>query len=296
MDRQARYRSLLPAGQFTILAALDCPTLARLLRTRPVDVVLFDLQKPAMPAGEWLNAISQDAELRCVPIVWVGRDVPQEIYQRVCQAPHSEIIPPRPPLEMLVDILNQQQQVAAQIRREYASRKHEQDSQPWEPEEDIINDALSIFEQEANGKSRPRQQYEEEWKVDEVSVGSVSSLDDDESECGLDIVPHEVHEEPEVTIDDESSLNLNSEEIGTGDYGVIIDEPHGNTTGVVNEKLLSITTHSGEQRKLSTLVEQITDEVVANLTGRLVQALVSKIDRGMIKEIVETRLKETLTP
>ncbi len=295
MDRQARYRSLLPREQFTTLSALDCPTLARLLRTRPVDVVLFDLQKPAMSAGEWLNLISQDAELRCVPIVWVGRDIPQEIYQRVCQTAHSELVPPQPNAEMLVGILHQQQQVAAQLRREYAARTNEPESLSWEPEEDIINDALSIFEQEADSQSsRPRKKYEEEWKVDEVSVGATDPPDDELR--GLDVMPQGMQDEPEASLGEESSLDLDSEEFGTGKYGVIIDKPHEITSGVVNEKLLSVTTDSGERRQLAAVIEQITDEVVATLTGRLVEALVGKIDRAMIKEIVDKRLRETLTP
>lgn len=294
MDRQARYRSLLPTGQFTILAALDCPTLARLLRTRPVDVVLFDLQTPAMPAGEWLNMISQDAELRCVPIIWVGRDVPQEIYQRVCQTPNSELIPAQPNSEMVVEILRQQQQVAAKVRREFSAETQQEEDSSWQPEENIINDALSIFEQEGNGQAAPRQQYEEEWTVDEVSVGSTPQVD--ESLRGLDVVPQETGAESGSPIGEESSPNLDIEEIGTGKFGVVVDEQQGNTTGVVHEKLMNTTTNSGEHRSLKNLVDQVTDEVIASLTGRLVEALVSKIDRAMIREIVEIRLQEKKTP
>jgi hypothetical protein len=283
LDRQRRYRSLLPVEQFTIVSALDCPTLSRLVKSRPVDVIVFDIQRPAMPVEEWLNFQANDPDLGIVPIAWVGRDVSAALVDTLASAPLSLLVPPRPDSQVLVQAITT---LAAGARsNEGALRRAKQNG--WEPGEDIIENALSIFDGMDNG---PLQNFlpveQDEWLVSEMAGGAVKNGNGKPGP-----VENNNTDKPSATADEsteESSITLDSEEIDTGSYGVV---PRKRTTTshpkLVNEKIMETTTNPGGLPMSPDQIERMTREILDKLAVRLAGELVSRIDPQTVRRMIE---------
>jgi len=302
MDRQARYRSLLPAREFAVISALDCLTLARLAKTRPVDVVVFDLQKPAMPADAWLNLIEGDPDLKHLPTVWVGRDILPGVFTRVQALAGSLTIPARPDSRILAEAI-MRITALAEISRRKAGDPHPRSETVWLPEEDIIDQALVIFNEPAE-ESRPSAEPAkgepgaQEWLVSEL---------DSSPDAGRKGKPHgetesrktEAAEHKEEIPTEDSSISLDAEEFGTGGFAPVLQEkPVKTPSGVVNEKILPITTNHGFKSQagaIRELVQRVTREVLAELSVRLADELISRIDPELVRRLVEKKLTGTGT-
>jgi len=276
MDRQARYRSLLPAPDYAILAALDCPTLARLARSRPVDVIIFDLQKPAMPAEDWLDLIESDPDVKCVPIVWVGRNILPRVFERALAVPGTLAVPERPDSRTLVEAVGRLADRSAKSRRKANVPAPPRKTQ-WQPEEDVIDQALAIFDEPSGEAGAAEEKVVSPEEIDSHVIKKV---------------------DPGVKAPMEnSSISLETEEFGTGKIGSTLDPKSTKTPpGVVQEKFLSITTHPGFKKPSGPsqeLVERITREVLTVLAARLVDELVAKIDPQLVRSLVEEKLSNT---
>jgi len=287
MDRHARYRSLLPIRDFALLSALECATLARLIKTRPVDAIIFDLQKPTMPAEEWLDLLARDPELNSVMTIWVGRDVPPNLLERISTLEFSLAVPSRPDSQTLVQALEQAAAHAASTRKKPGDT-HPRGIPDWRPGEDIIDQALSIFDQPAGKEESAPAVQRDDWQVSELACPP-GAAGEGTPTGGRE--PHQV-ESAALTPEPEPPIALNVEEIGTGSFAITLEPPRPQTNrGLVNEKILAI--HQGTKDANSTdaqLVDRITGEVVAELTYRLADELVSRIDPQMIRSIIEEKL------
>jgi len=281
IDRQRRYRSLLPAEQFAIVSALDCPTLAQLVKNRPVDVIIFDIQRPSMPTEEWLDLVASDPDLGLIPIAWVGRDVPATAFENLRAVANSGIVPPRPDSQKLVQALVQL--VENSRRNARVSRAGGQSG--WEPEEDIIENALSIFDRAEDSPIQNQPDASpDEWLVSELVGEPPKDSSNPAGEGnGVPEPPKNVQELPE-----ESCITLNSEEIDTGSFGVAPGEK--NTTShhkLVNEKIIENTTGARGMPLNAEHVERITREILTKLSARLADEIASRIDHQLVRRTVE---------
>lgn len=286
MDRQARYRSLLPAQDFTIVSALDCPTLAQLAKTRPVDVIVFDIQRPAMPAEDWLDIIDQDPDLRSLPVAWVGRDVPSAVFEKVRAAAICEVVPPRPDAQILIGVILR----LAAICRSAPGVSRQAGQVGWQPGEDIIDDALRIFDQSAENASPDILTHsQKEWLVSELVGRRPKGRENRPESNGIG-----AEEEAPLAKNgptEESSITLDSEEIGTGKFVVMPGQKNSTThPGVINEKIMGITTRPGQRLTGPELVEQITREILGKLAAQLADELVARIDYDLVRRMVEEKL------
>ncbi len=284
MDRQARYRSLLPEKDFAIVSALDCPTLVQLAKNRPVDVIVFDIQRPAMPAGDWLDLVDSDPDLKSLPIAWVGRDVPAPVFARMSASTNSEIVPPRPDSQVLTDIIKR----LAAAPRLAPGAIGSADQAGWRPAEDIIDNALSVFDQSAEDAppNIPGDQLQD-WLVSELKGSPAGDGKGKPSGGGT-----EAQTPPPADVPtEESSITLESEEIDTGAFGIMPGKKNGATRPkLVNEKILGITTRPGQRITGPELVEHITQEILAKLASSLADELISRVDDNLVRRMVEERL------
>jgi DNA-binding NarL/FixJ family response regulator len=285
MDRQARYRSLLPVKDFAIVSVLDCPTLVQMVKSRPVDVIIFDLQRPAMPAEDWLEIIDNDPDLKFFPIAWVGRDVPQSVLAMIKTLADSEIVPPRPEAQVLVEVITRLATKSSLI----SSSLKPAEQAGWQPPEDIIDDALSIFDQSPeNGKPLVVESSRDEWQVSELA-GATPPPKPEQSASGETEDDEEV--QPfEKAPTEESSITLDSEEIGTGKFGVAPGKSPTTHPALINEKIISITTRPGRKITGPELVEHITQKVLENLAARLADELLARIDQDQVRNMVRETL------
>jgi len=297
MDRQRRYQSLLSTEDCTVLAALDCLTLSRLAKSRPVDVIIFDLQHPAMSANDWLGTIDRDPELTCLPTVWVGRDVPRGIYDRIKALSNSIAITARPDAPTLLRAIKRVMDSSKNSLKKLGDTGPISNNQ-WQPGEGIIDQALSIFDSPSDEtatppESAPPSPKGPEWSALEVD-GAANGQKKSRSNSKAERDPTEAAQLEEKPPEDDSILQVNAEEVTTGKFKIAAISKRDTDSGyrVVPEKMMphdtapKIAAPTDQSQKL---IERITTEVLDQLTDKLARELISRINPEMVRHMVEKK-------
>ena len=164
------------------------------------------------------------------------------------------------------------------------------DQAEWQPAEDIIDNALSVFDQsEENAPQNIPGDELKDWLVSELDS---SPAGDGKGKPDNSGVGTEAQTPPVAAVPtEESSITLESEEIDTGEFGVMPGKKTTTTRPkLVNEKILGITTRPGQKITGPELVEHITRDILARLASSLADELVSRIDDNLVRRMVEEKL------
>ncbi|MBI5868814.1 MAG: hypothetical protein HZB43_11105 [candidate division Zixibacteria bacterium] len=144
-ESQKRYRELLKQLGVAAHFVTDHEQLLKYVRTRPVDLVLFDLNDPRWPARKWLEAAAVDSDLAAVPVVWVGSEAPAPEMEAITRYRLGVHLPKMPDAAALTAVIST---VTGAVRRETDSGQVPvagSDPDSWKPAVHTIDDALSIF-------------------------------------------------------------------------------------------------------------------------------------------------------
>jgi len=74
-ETQKRYRTLLANAGVETHYVTDLDDLTRCVKSRPVDLILFDLNDPKLSAPEWFDRARQDDDLGLTPVLWIGAGI-----------------------------------------------------------------------------------------------------------------------------------------------------------------------------------------------------------------------------
>ncbi len=74
-ETQKRYRTLLANAGVETHYVTDLEDLARCVKSRPVDLILFDLDDTKLSAPQWVDRVRQDDDLGLTPVLWIGTGV-----------------------------------------------------------------------------------------------------------------------------------------------------------------------------------------------------------------------------
>ncbi len=285
MERQSRYREQLPEGKFRLVAALDCKMLNIMVSRRPVDVILFDLQRPAMPADEWLGMIEENPEIKGVPTVWIGHDVLPKLIQKIGRLGNGRMLPPTPSAETLIEAVTQVASVGSK-------RKGIGSGSLWEPGEDTIDQALSIFDLEDNDVDEPNGEFSASEMIRLAAHVGNQPDDDDDTERSEPAL----YEASKIKVPAGKSAAKPTQ--SNADLGNLpanaVDEPiMGSPLGKNVSQKHAAGDSAGKQNPL---VEQITNQIVGQLAERLVAEILAGINRKTIENLVREKLDSAKSP
>jgi hypothetical protein len=173
---QGRYRFLL--GQTGVEAhfVTDLNLLIKCVKSRPIDVVIFDLDDPRLPARKWLDAARLDTDIGLVPVLWIGSEVPASDLQAVEEYRPGLRLAKLPDAATLLQTVERLMGVARLDGEDHLSTSQALKPPTWKPETDTIDDALCIFADPA--KDRPAEHPPESPGQPRSSPLTTTSPDD----------------------------------------------------------------------------------------------------------------------
>lgn len=156
-----QYRELMSDTGVDAHFATDIPTLIRLVKGRPIDVVIFDLARNALSINSWLLEVSRDRDLSLAPVLWVGSGILPEMRRVVEEYRPGMYLPQMPSVEDLKLAINRLIGRVPPVVSDKPRQTREPSDEPvWTPGEGNIDEALRIFAE--NGRERigggPRQE------------------------------------------------------------------------------------------------------------------------------------------
>ncbi len=310
-ESQRRYRDLLKELGVAAHYVTDHEQLIKCVRTRPVDLVLFDLNDPRWPARKWLDAAAVDSDLAAVPVVWVGSEAPAPDMEAIAQYRLGVHLPKMPDAAALTAVITT---ITGAVRRETDSGQVPlagSDPEAWKPAVNTIDDALSIFVEApdaslAAGSAKPKLE-QPSTKTKEAPRNASGSTGDDYDLFVAEMVKTEPHSLPR-----EAVPRFVDAGVPTGtEKGILIPHPDDadfvvpeesapNSQPDVGLSLMSglettaesdspVRESDQEADAQKALIDKIAGEVAARLAGELVK----KLDPSAIRKAVEATLTHT---
>jgi hypothetical protein len=138
------YRGLLADAKFDAIFTPEIEFLIRCVKSRPVDLVLFDLTTPSIPPTSWLEAVKQDGDLALTPVLWVGSTRPLALATTLDNYRPGMRVIQRPNLTTFMELV---EKIVGRTPGREPSEPNDASltSKEWKPEVETIDDALSIF-------------------------------------------------------------------------------------------------------------------------------------------------------
>lgn len=156
-----RYRQMLAPSGFEAHYATSIIELARLVKSRPIDAVVFDLGMSSLPAAEWLDIVTKDNDLALTPVLWIGSNVAQTLKPMIEEHRPGLWLQTMPKAdELMASIL---QLIGRKVDGvPVPSITPPPDSHEWIPQDTVIDSALQIFEEDGGGRraAAPKRDFE----------------------------------------------------------------------------------------------------------------------------------------
>lgn len=279
------YRGLMADAKFDAIFASEIEILTKCIKSKPIDLVLFDLSSPALSATSWLEAVRLDSELALTPVLWVGMARPMALATALDNYRPGARTRQRPNLTSLMELVHKVVGRTA-AETEEASELMES-SKEWKPEDNTIDDALSIFADAGqNGRSQTQpladdSDDEDIFQTSEISrSGAVSN-----GKTRNDAPPPK--NEPDV-LAIPSSGPEEKIVIDLPDEASTVCSPSAVRSSVQAPTLEADTEESAPSKVSNELVDEITNKVVS----RLAVEIFANLDTGAIRQTVREVLSE----
>lgn len=125
--------------------------LIRYVKSRPVDLVIFDLSPPTVSVTTWLEAVARDQDLALTPVLWVGKVASPALASTLDNYRPGTRVPERPDAQALSSLV--QKLVGRPTPDTHSSTaRQEPSARDWTPEDETIENALSIFAEASGGE------------------------------------------------------------------------------------------------------------------------------------------------
>ena len=290
------YRGLLAEAKYEAIYAPDVDSLIRCVKSRPVDLVLFDLTPPSVPVTEWLEAAAKDGDRALTPVLWIGDASPSALATTLDSYRPGACIPQKPTLTKLSELVHQMVGRVGQANQPATDQEKTSQSE-WKPEGETIDDALSIFAESGGSSGLAASspdveeraedkdiEQDEDWQTSEICrsgpVGHSSvpsSPLDDAMHAGPDY--KEAHSLADF--DGESAKSATSDPVSEFSASAT----RNNSPTVASEKSATC---------LATPVtEEFIDEITSRVVNRLAVEIFKNLDTNAIRQIVKDVLANT---
>lgn len=310
-DSQRRYRAVLKQASVATLYVTDLEQLIRCVRTRPIDIVLFDLDDPRWPARKWLDAASVDSDLAAVPVVWVGSEAPAPDMEAVKQyrpGIHLSRLPDAPTLStVLADLSGAAKRDTDSAQAASAGA----DPDAWKPAVNTIDDALSIFADSADSPKGSDVSKSVPKRSQDIGPAARSHPADADHEDYDVFVAQMVKTEPHPVLH-ESTPGLVDTDIPAGtEKGILIPHPDDEEIVLPTDPTLQDSTGVGlsmmsgldaadertdlrsESQPDNDAEQALVDRIAGEVAARLAAELAKKLDPAAIRRAVEASLTDT---
>jgi len=271
---QRRYRAVL--GQLGVDAhfVTDSDLLIKCVRSRPVSVVIFDLDDPRWPPRKWLEVAALDIDLGVIPILWIGTEVSGSDLQTIENYQPGLYLPKFPDANALLRAIETLSGDIRQTGESGLSASQSLATPAWKPALDTIDDALSIFADPASGQAggEPGPPVQHSASAAAVSDAKREVAVNPDGDYGVFVAEMTKTETPTSESRSDSGF-IEAAAQKNVEKGVVLSRPR-----------IEIPSRSSYDD--DALVDRIAEEVTARLVGELLKSL----DPTAIRQAVEAAL------
>ena len=151
---QRRYRAVLDQLGVDAHIVTDSDLLIKCVRSRPVNVVVFDLDDPRWSARKWLETAALDVDLGAIPVLWIGTEVSGSDLQTIKDYQPGLHLPMFPDANSLLRAIETLAGDICQAGEKGLSASQSPATPAWKPEVSTIDDALNIFADPGSEQAR----------------------------------------------------------------------------------------------------------------------------------------------
>jgi hypothetical protein len=274
---QRRYRAVL--GQLGVDShfVTDSDLLIKCVRSRPVSVVIFDLDDPHWPARKWLEVAALDVDLGVIPILWIGTEVSGSDLQTIENYQPGFHLPKFPDANTLLRAIETLSGDIRQTGERGLSAAQALATPAWKPEVDTIDDALSIFADPASGQagSELGPPVHDSASAAAVSDAKREVAANPDGDYGVIVAEMTKSETPTREARSDSGFIEVAAQRNV-EKGVVLSKPHIEIPGR--------TAHDDD-----TLINRIAEEVTARLAGELLKNLDATVIRHAVEDALARR-------
>ncbi len=277
-----RYRQLLTESGCEALYITTIIELVRTVKSRPIDVVIFDLGLSSLPASEWLTIVEKDNDLALTPVLWIGSNIPRSLTPAIEEHRPGLWLKTIPKADELMaavfQLIGRRVDTGA-----VPPVEHRVDEREWTPQDDLIDDALQIFEEEVGRPANASPGTD--FKVQDTHTGSHRQRSQPPGEAAPErLAPQHGDNHPEV--DDEIEVAVSEVTTMPGATG-----PKRKIFGANNRPpaVAQIDLDAGDDPGADV---DMVDEIVERVIERLASKLAKQIDASMIRREIAVVMRE----
>lgn len=289
MGANQYYRVLMADAKFDAMFTPEIELLTRCVKSKPVDLIVFDLTSPALSPTAWLEAVKRDSDLALTPVLWVGTAHPMALATTLENYRPGARIRQRPNLTILMGLV---QELVGRSADGRVKGEHDviKSSKEWKPEGEIIDDALSIFAEAElrNGRSHTTSagvgsDVEDDFQTAEIRRSGPASQAKPQSVGQSASTPREVFAIPSSGPEEKAVLDFSEEEPEQ-------DTQSGSVAGD-QESPVAVATKAVKPPAVPAS-EELIDEITTKVISRLAVELFKNLDTGAIRQTVREVLAE----
>ncbi|GAB4320273.1 MAG: hypothetical protein Kow0074_10460 [Candidatus Zixiibacteriota bacterium] len=274
-----RYRQMIAPSGFGAHYATSIVELARIVKSRPIDAVIFDLGMSSLPASEWLEIVAKDSDLTLTPVLWIGTNIAQKLKSTIEDHRPGLWLKTMPKADELIaavlQLIGRKVGDGAPIPITPPSDSHE-----WLPQETVIDSALQIFEE--GGAERRTASPAGDYDVQITHTGAYTQRPSNASSAppqpATPAAPPDSDDEIEVAVSEVTTMPG-----ATGPKRTI------SMSGSRPPAVAHIDLDSSAESKRP--VDEI-DEIVDLVTERLASKLAKQIDVQMIRREIAVVMRQ----
>ncbi len=278
------YRGLMADAKFEAVFTPEIEQLTQCVKSRPIDLVLFDVSSPALPATAWLEAVRQDGDLALTPVLWVGMARPMALATTLDNYRPGARTRQRPNLTSLMELVKKIMGAGEDLPD--TAPETDESSKEWQPELETIDDALSIFDAgRANGhQTRPLPDEDDEdiFQTSEIRRAAPTTPAKPVGNGSTPPPPTEVLAVPSIGPEEKVMLDFSDDE-EVSSSSPVTAESHEATTAIATKPVKPQSPFVSEE-----LIDEITNKVISRLAAELFRNL----DTGAIRQAVREVLAE----
>jgi CheY-like chemotaxis protein len=285
-----RYLEMLKAAGYEPAFATDVTTLIRQVKSRPIDLVIFDLAPPSLSVVAYLEAVERDQDLALTPVLWVGNVGPAPYKTALENYRPGKLIDQRPDENSIAATVGELVGRAAQDHASGNSKKS--DDGDWAPADDTIDSALSIFADEK--EIRKAKAIARKSESDQEKAPAIPSKSQQENEINQPTESEAAASPPQAS-DDSDTFEVKAKELSeTPIPGILNEKGHR----IEKADTLPPGTPAPEEDGDSpdALLDKITERVLTRLTVEILRKLDVDTVRRTVREVIEEQRKTVSHP